>query len=430
MSVIEKVREERYEAYQRYEYDRMRTDEITDASERVPLPMQNSFSYELREDSHLYFQDQQIGKILDRGLERAREIATRDPNFIREYLHREIERDEYDHKRRLALGGDGDPDLLVVISPQVESIGKRLTMVRIYQRTDAGVEATSISFDKTDHRALRAIAHLFGQELQDDETPEETLARRLTGYAAQFNSDIRQVIARAYDAVLETEYGGSWSGGRPGENLLDAQTFILSQEDLLREHLSKIWSLKNQKAPESDMEAARYNFAAALGRRLRGDEDAVSMDAAGDSDRQQGIEHDNSCPTGSMQTANQSLEQIGMRRREWKHGSCRNCFDVYNPQKIVGECDVCKHCEDADNRGEMANVARQAKDIANTPRTPAVPEKSRANEMTSSKEASSTFHDTFKRQFGEFAVLRTELGWGGADRVVRDRRTNEVIAKL
>jgi hypothetical protein len=408
----------------------MRTDEITDASERVPLPMCNNFSYELQADGHLYFQDQQIGNILDAGLEKAREIAAHDPTFFREYLHREIERDEYDEQRRLALGGNDDPDILVVASPQVKEIGKRLTMVRIYQRTEAGITATSISFDRADHDALDAIAHLFGQKLQDDETPEETLSRRLTGYSSQFGGDIRQAIARAYDAVLEAKHGGAWSGGRQGADLLDAQSFILSQEDLLGEHLLVIESLKKRGASENDMELARYNFAAALGRRLRGEADAASMDAAGESDRQQGIEHDNSCPTGNMQSATQSLEQLGMQRREWKHGSCRNCLDVYNPQQIVGECDVCRHCENADNKGQMQDVASRARSITETLKASSRSTKVEASNAPVAKEAKRDSLAGIKKRFGEFALIRSEISWGGTNQIVYDKRTNEVITQL
>ena len=141
---IQERQQKAYEAYQAYERERIITDEITDASERIPLPKSNSFDYRIEANGELYFQGENIGEVLRRGAERARLIAQQEPAFMRAYLHTEIELQEYDDQRRLAMMGDHDPDLLVVVSPQLPEIGKKLTMIRIYQRNADGITATSV----------------------------------------------------------------------------------------------------------------------------------------------------------------------------------------------------------------------------------------------------------------------------------------------
>lgn len=433
-AAIAREREQnRQEAYRRFEYDRMRTDEITDASERIALPMDNPFEYEIGNDGHLYYQGQSIGRILDKGLDMARMIAYENPSFAREYLHRQIERQEYDEQLNLALGGD-ENDVLLVISPQVKEIGKKLTMVRLYQRTDDGLRAASISFETSNNESLAAIASLFGEHIGPEESPEDILSRRFRASSKYFlDNDIRRLVARAHDLSLSDQFGGQWSGGRQGDYTLDAQTFILAQEDLLSDHLALMWELKKKGESEDSpaREQARFNFAAALSRRLRGDSDASSLEAAGEAARANNEVYENSCPTGTMLTAPESLERLGLIRREWKHGSCRSCKDVFNPQKVVGECDVCQYCENADNEGKLAEVSKRADDILRTMDSSRDTGRSAVNETVSEvlKQKTNRLPDV-KQLFGELAVIRTVIVFGGAEKVVFNKLTNEELGKL
>ncbi len=358
------VRKDAEYDFEKVRYRRQRTDELTDVSERLPLPMCNSFEYTFEADGELYFQEQPIGKILRDGEYSAREMAQHDPLFHRMHLHTLIELNEYDDMRRLALGTDSDPDILVVMSPKVAEIGKHLTMVRIYQRTLDGITATSLSFDESDVGCLNAIANTFGVTIPLDTSPEDIMQQyRLRGRSDDFDSiDIRQEVARRHDEILAARHGGSWSGGRRGEYTLDAMTFALAHEDMLSDHMASIREIqrvyRGQELREK-LERQRYDYAASLARRLRGDGDLTTMGAAGDIARSQGESYENSCPDGSM-SVQQGLDALGLgtqRKREWQYGDCRVCLRA----GMVGECAVCSSCESADNRGEdLSEIHKRA----------------------------------------------------------------------
>lgn len=417
---IQERQQKEYEAYHTYERERIITDEITDVSERIPLPMSNSFDYRFEPDGELHFQGQSIGDVLRRGVEQARVIAQQDPSFTRAYLHAEIELQEYDDQRQLALMGENDPDLLVVISPQLAEIGKKLTMMRIYQRNADGISATSVSFERSELDCLQNVVGYFGNTIEPGASVEDILSMRTWGSSKDVpGGDVRQFIARLHDCVLEEKYGGEWSGGRSGRYNIDAQTFTAAQQDLVSDHLGHIgWLKKNYRGEElaQMLEQQRYNFAAAITRRIRGQSDAASMDGAGAEARQNGEEYENSCPDG-VSTAQSSLKELGLTGREWKSGSCRVCLR----SGMVGECDVCLGCEEADNRGvDLSDINKRAL---------------RARERQSQSQQSMSAHKSVEKRVRQqrprhdSTEERKSYSIGGSDVIVYDRRSGQAIAK-
>lgn len=443
-SAVEAVQRVREEAYEKYEYIRMRTDEITDASERLPLPMRNHFEYDLNlDDGELYFQGQRLREVFETGLLAAEKLVESNPRFIVELIRRRLELEEYRAMQELALGREGDSDLMVVLSPIPDAVAdgrvdlgaydrKRMkTMLRVFRRTDTGIEATSVSLDLSDREGIQRIAVEFGVDIPLEATSEQVLGMRLRGSADEFSADYVSDIARMYDSVLEERYGGAWSGGRQGEHMLDAQGYILAQQDLLSDHMARMQMLGKSGAGDEAVARARYDFAAALARRLRGDSDAATLEEAGDTARANNEEYNNDCPTGSSMTSSESLERLGYAKREWKHGSCRNCKDVFNPQKIVGECDVCKYCEHADNEGMLERTAKRAEEMLRLQQQnqDKMDTSARTSQQEILKDRTNPASD-IKQMFGEMAVLKTVLTFGGADKVVFDRYTNEELGRL
>ena len=417
---IQERQHREYEAYRAYERERIITDEITDVSERIPLPMCNSFDYRFEADGELHFQGQSIGGVLRRGVEQAKLVAQQDPRFSRAYLHAEIELQEYDDQRRLALMGENDPDLLVVISPQLAEIGKKLTMVRIYQRNVDGISATSVSFERSEIDCLQNVVDYFGSTIEPGASVEDILAMRTWGRSDDVpGGDVRQFVARLHDCVLEEKYGGEWSGGRSGRYSIDAQTFTAAQQDLVSDHLGHIgWIKKKYQGDElvQKLEQQRYNFAAALTRRIRGQSDADSMDGAGAEARQNGEVYENSCPDG-VSTAQSSLNELGLAGREWKPGSCRVCLR----SGMVGECDVCLGCEEADNRGvDLRDINKKALRA----RERQLHAQQRVNKSRSVEERAPQ-----RRPHLDFTEERTSYSIGGSDVIVYDRRSGQAIAK-
>ena len=261
----------------------------------------------------------------------------------------------------------------------------------------------------------------FGGTISPGASPEDIFAMRTWGNSDEIvGGDVRQFIARLHDCILEEKYGGEWSGGRSGRYSIDAQTFIAAQQDLLSDHLAHLgWLKKHYRGDELAhmLEQQRYNFAASLTRRVRGQSDAASMDSAGAEARQKGEEYDNSCPDG-VNSAQSSLNELGLTGREWKSGSCRVCLR----SGMVGECDVCLGCEEADNRGvDLRDINKKAL-------------QARERQLQARK-TSATTQPTLERRvpqrysLGVHTEERRSYHIGGSDVIVYDRRSGQAIAR-
>ncbi len=235
---------------------------------------------------------------------------------------------------------------------------RKKTLVRIFRRTDVGVEATSLSLDLSDREGLNAIAGRFGRRIDENASSEDILAMRLWGYEDELGTGVSKVVRSLYDTELAGKFGGDWYAGRRSSAVMDAKKFIEEQADLVGAHLDELTQLRETysgKALDAKLEVARYNLAAALTRRLRGDADMSSLTAAGDSARASGERYDGDCPTNMQVSAERSLSKLGMGQ-EWKYGNCRVCLE----DRKVGECSVCIGCENADNRGKDLGAIHKA----------------------------------------------------------------------
>ena len=425
----------RFEAYRQFEYERQLIDEVTDMSERLAAPMHNRFNYEIHGDGELWFQDQALGEVFDKGIQVAEEIAQKNPQFITELVRRRLERQEYDEMRRLALGGEDDPELLVVLSPipdavlQGDSLNaydleRKKTLVRIFQRTDTGIEATSMSLDRSDHDGLRAIAKSFGRTIPKGASSEDILAMRLWGYRTDLGHDAPSHIRKLYDNELGKKLGGNWYAGRQSSPVRDTKAFVEKQTDLVVQHMDELMVLRKHYSGsrlEAKCEAARYDLAAALTRRLRGDSDASSLSSAGDAARVSGESYTNDCPTGVAASAEQSLSQLGIGKQEWKQGTCRVCLR----DGSVGACSVCKGCENADNRGE--NLDAIYRDAQRRQRIEQVVQLSPEPKYTNGERSGTKKNTSVARVFGEHALCRHVIVVGSAVTEIYDRRTGEVL---
>lgn len=310
-----------YARYLEFAELRILTDELTEASEKLAMVMHNPFDFEMKNDGDLYAEDgSNLGDVLRGGLVAAEQMALINPNFITEVKRNVIELQEYDDQRRLALGGEGDPDILVVESviPEVVIDGVDLgaydanrmkTLVRIHQRTGRGIRSTSISLDRSDRKGLQAIARLFGQTIHDDDSSEDILAMRMWGYSSALPNPVNRV-RRVYDEQLERRYGGDWYGGRQDGDVIDALSFIKKQPDIIEAHMRRMKQIENLPPSERKKarEDARYDFAATLDDRRNGGTtigDSVDLASSGGEARAEGREYKSDCPTAELQNQNQ-----------------------------------------------------------------------------------------------------------------------------
>ena len=276
---INYIQERERKRYDDFEYERRLTDELTEASEKLAMVMNNPFEFELGEDGELYFQGQTLNSVLDKSIVVMEEVVKTNPQFITELIRNRIERQEGDEVSKLASGGETDPDVLVVASPIPDAVldgvdlgaydkDRKKTLVRIWERIDGGVRSTSISLDLSDRDGLQAIARQFGQSVSDDYGSEDILAMRFWGYSSVLHDPVK-TVRRRYDEQLERKHGGEWYGGRQDGEVLDALSFIKSQPDIIQAHMDRMKEIDRLSAADKKQlyKDARYNFAAALDRR-------------------------------------------------------------------------------------------------------------------------------------------------------------------
>jgi hypothetical protein len=317
---------DRYTAYENLRWKRLMTDELTGASERLKAPMSNVFEYTLASDGELYFNQQAIGPILDKSIMVAEQICRSQPDFYTELIRRRLERQEYDDERILALGKEDDPNVLLVISPIPDAVvvgrvvldqydtERQKTMLRLYERTERGIRATSLSLDLSDRDGLNALAQKFNQEIPKNASSEDILAMRFVGYKNDFEDTPSVCLRKTYDEVLRLKYGGEWYGGRQDAPVLDALAFITLQTDIIEQHqtrLRPLMDLMNGSVKERLLEQERQNFAAALHERMRGKQGAISNARAGAAAAARGEVFSGDCPT-SVKSAEESLLRLGI----------------------------------------------------------------------------------------------------------------------
>lgn len=439
----------RFVEYQ-YSIDAKRelTDELTEASEKLSVAMRNPFEFEMRSDGELYFQDGSVGDVLRKSVLVAEEIVKTNPQFMTELIRRRIELQEYDDQRKLALGGEGDPDVLVVLSPIPDAvlagvdlgaydIGRRKTLVRVYERTGAGIRSTSMSLDRTDRRGLQAIAREFGQAIYENEGSEDILMKRFWGHSASLRDPVT-AVRRLYDEQLAHQYGGEWYAGRQDDKVLDALEFIKSQEDIVEAHMARMAEIKNQ--PEGRRQAlrkaARYDFAAALDRRKGGGSvlgDGGDLSGSGEAARGAGIEYTSDCPDGSSvqsvtveSAVNELFDKNKKERKQFISKTCPMCGDKNVLTKIEGSIisgscgcarDICTNEEISVNRRQGLEGNEQRDHAGKAEEAVSV----RDNEHTDA---------SVKEAFGEHARIKRHIGIGAACVVAYDWRTGQVIRSL
>lgn len=440
LSTIQRARNQDRERFEAFEEQRIRTDEITNASERLVLPMRNTFSYQLGDDGELWFQGESLGDIFDRSIAVAEELTMTQPQFLTELIRRRIERQEYDDQCRLAEAGEGSPDTLVVLSPIPDAalrgvelnaydLERKKTLVRIYERTEQGIEATSLSLDLSDRDGLQAIATRFGGKIPEDADSEDILAMRFWAYRDELIESPVDAARKAYDTALARLYGGNWYAGRRDSPVHDAMAFIEGQPDLIASHLDEINKIKNiHNGPQlvARLETARYNFAAALTRRLRDAGDAASLAEAGDMARSNGESYKNDCPEGV--TAAQSMSELGLGNKEMKCVTCPFCGHTVDA--ILGggsiSCPDCKTSVDTAT-GKVSGGKRNHK---NTTKPLQITSDEKRSKLHRFERERGKKQALVMRKYGKFAVLGAEkMILGGKAYEVHDRRTGEIIGR-
>jgi hypothetical protein len=385
-------RQRDHEAFESWQMDRWRRDEITDQSERLASPMENSFDYTLASEGLVTDLGEPLRPVFEDGYQAALVQSAFDPRWEFEAIRRGIELEE--------LG-------------QIEDYARAL---------GEGVRMTSISLDGSDYQAMRAVAEALGHRLPVGRPSSEDIlqnrmwvpeglvvlspipdAVRVDGVdigaydkkrlkllvrivtpnsEPEEHAALIKRIRDTYDNVLTERTGQKHYAGRVQMSNEDAKTFIERQGGLLDDHMhiiNKIFASTNDHAQRNRLAAPhRYNLSAALDDRLHG-KIVSDLSSSGDNARAEGKTFDGDCPTSETATSAASqAERLGFHAERWTTGTCRNCERTTSVWKVEdGGCSVCQGCArahtfrgqpglDTERAKALAEKKRQAANVART----------------------------------------------------------------
>lgn len=434
--------DKREQEFYALELERLKTDQVTEASERLNGAMENVFEYELRNDD-FYFQDQALKPIFIRGIKNTEEIVKHQPQFGVELLRRHIELQQLMEQIEIRRNVDwSNPLVLVHISPIPDAVlhddidlnaydkQRKKVMIRITEPTIDGVKVTSMSLDGNDRVALQAVGDFFGVNIADDASSEDILAKHFLAEKSQFNGERpAKIIRERYDEAMRLQYGGEWYAGRRESKVLDTKQQIERYPSIIEQHVDEIWQLKKRLGSNfrfsQEYQDLTYNFLAAIEQSDKRGRAIGSISAAGEVARSAGVEYAKSdCPTGLVETAEQALEAQGINALlEWHHGTCRVCLQ----SGMVGACEVCRSCEDADNRGISLELihAQALRRVASDKKE--ITREDDEHKASRAKEVALGISKQVKRLFGERAIIKSRIEVGDEVTEIVDSRTGEVI---
>lgn len=415
------------------ERERLATDQITEASERLNGAMENVFEYTL-EDNNLYFQGQSLRPIFEAGIRAAEEIVKTRPEFMVELTRRYREFSQLGEQIELRRNVDWqNPLVLVHISPTPDAVLKdevnlnaydkkrKKIMVRITEPTADGVQVTSLSLDCGDSAALRSVGDFFGVDIPDAASSEDILDMRFLAEKSQFNGERpAKVLRERYDKAMKMQYGGEWYAGRRDSNVLDTMQRILAYPELIEQHVNEIWALKKRLGKNfrftKEYENATYNFLAAIEQADKLGKVVGSIGDAGDLARAAGVEFAKSdCPTGVALSAEKALEMQAIGERRWMScGVCDKRDACYgDPCNLEGV--ECRFCHSYIRNGKVVDM--RGKFVKQDTATKQVTEVSQRKTMETASESTRDFDAEFEmmieQQFGKGAVVEERIEVGG-----------------
>lgn len=400
-------------------------DEITDAAERLSLPMQHSFDYVLK-NGRLYSEfGLSMEEVVQGGLDDSRLKAMFDDDWKEETVRREFQVAELKAAKTLRVG-----EKLVILSPIPDDVASGKSSIRGYNRarmrmlvrisekkSETDFSITTFSLDKSNRRAMQAAARVIGHEITDEQSSNDIVSNPVRITDNYTSDELVAIIRNAYDLQLSEDLGGNWFAGMPPIKPDNAYRHVLSSidayPDIFNDHLKTIRYIQQEFFdPEKaeSLENARQNFAARLDA-LRDNKHFVSAEAAGNAARAEGKTYEGDCPPG-ISTAAQA-EKLGLAHNAWSVGETRDCVNCPLCGKVVSAtrlktgilCHACR--KELLSNGEIKDHAKNKKNIASTA----------INETKKQR-------DIFKKL--PSLIFKTELTVGGAITRAFDRRGNVV----
>lgn len=326
-------------------------EEMSDVAERISAPMDHSIEF-MNIGGRLYTETSVDGKDLltiSREAELvALEMAKLNPQWAVEAYRRHIETEEIKYVTEMPDGASAivfSPTPDVVLSGAVNiggyNLDKKDIMTREWKKIGDKLTCRYISLSGGNREALVEAVRSIGRDIPDHYGSEEILA---TFYTFLNGEDgLADKAVESYDHSMSAQYGGDWSYGRPYISNETAMEVAMAYPECLDDFMAEkaeIEALYHGDELKSKLEAARYNYAAALDKKHRGEE-VISNKQAGDAARASGSDYSGYCATGADNSQSNAEALESMFGSRHVTGKCPCCgetttYDPCNPK--CGEC--------------------------------------------------------------------------------------------
>lgn len=422
------VAENNERRYQEYEKNK-RFEEETDIAERIGYPIDVSIYYQLHEDG-LYAKSDSRHRPFHEQTREAKQRGlvnfTGDQAF--EYTRLSHEHDEAlmaDAFARGELGGNvmiklsRVPDAVATNQTDIRGYRRDLlrSFVRIYYRDESEVTCRLYSLDGNHQVGLERVGNLLdieiGNKSSEDILADVTLIDVPPQDLSQFVEGIVQKTKQAYDREISMSRGEVTHAGSLLLHKDDAHQLVRAQSRLVDQHMAAISSIQAAGLGDDMLEIERQRTAAAIKLAIGGAKIGSNSDTVVSSEVSQG-NYGRECATATGM--NQAVATS-----EFKSGKCRVCL----ARTKVGACSVCASCEMADNRGiDLRALHKEALVKQNR-----LSQKTKATLEPVSQPQKLSKNEQLQLLYGKYATMRFETTIGGADVIIFDRRTGEILIK-
>jgi len=449
-TTIEQRKQRDYERFRDYSIAQMKRDEITAGGEFLNTYTTSEVSYE-RDDKGLFINDEIAGKIYlheisDASAEKYDELAVLRPEVAWQAKRVHIENEHIHFASKMP---PGSVYVVVVDCPENElrelgrnefgyRLDRQMGFVQVFHAGEDKLTVYGHSFDRNDPAGIQAMYSMFNKTRDKNKW---TIAQPIYETDAE-DIDPKLLLKRlisAYDTELSRRHGGEWLGGRPRAELKEeGSSFVAKQTDLLEVHLEKLLSVNPKSEAANQL---RYDFILAVRNRFENRVVTSSSDGSASSElsgagamgRSTGESVDFCGVTISAETMSQmaEMEKMGFQlnvKNEWKRGKCLVCYPKTQKETKVGSCEVCAECEELDNQGVDLLKLRE-RYLRQRQIQQKLAERVITHASTDKRSKKPQKIEMIKQQYGQYAGIRQEKAIGGANEVVYDTRTNELIAQ-
>jgi len=446
-ATVERVRQNRekaYEAYRTAECARIYQDETTWLAESLEAPLEKEREYTLTNGDLYSDEGVNLRDVFYNSIGYYEDLARQNPRYTFQHDRSLLEFEEYGIMRDMA-DGKGANTLIVcstyprgLMDATKDELGykykRQLGFIRVIKRVSPGkVKMWTHTFDRNDAQGIEAMYGRLGRSV---DWSRDVLGQRIqVDLGPEQQELIGDELLYAYDAALNAKDGGKYYAGRSEADRRDGIEFVESQADLIAKHIDKMFEHGQKPGQKSEI---RYNTAVALRRRHEGRQfEADSVDAemsgAGAAGRSSG-EDVSGCglTIEGVSSTSQGLSEAGYKVVDLKH------------EPLGRQFDACMNCPKCKNTGVWVQVwmfkGQRRKDYTcsnsgcgatTLPKEPPVAKvENSAITRTSSSVGNTSKGEYIAARYGEYARVRTEVGFGAATEVVYDSRSGETITKL